>query len=1005
VTAAELALRQGRAILFVAVAAAVAGLLVIPLLPKGVYPEIVFEREQVVASLPGASLNMVEAGMTRRLEEELASVPGLSTIRSRTIRGAVELSLFFVSGTDMNQAHALTLARIAEARPSLPAEAEVTAERVLPSGYPILSVNVEGPYPPERLYELAQYTVRPALTGLPSVGRVTVQSSDIPEVQVLLDPARLEAAHLTVPQVAARLRDANSVQTVSRLSQAHELVLGLVTGELQGVDAVGAVVAGGTADLPVRVRDLGRVAEAVAPHTTLIRVDGQPGVILNVARRLGGDMLQLDDAVWAALRELQPALPPGVRFVPVYQQAVFVSEAVKGVRDAVLWGALFAVLVLALFLRDARATLLAALSLPLTLAATLLVLKALGQTLNLMTLGGLAIAVGLVIDDAVVIIEAVHKHLEAGLPAREAARRGTEELFWPVVGTTATTVVVFLPLGLLSGVVGQFFTALSVSLACAVVLSLPVALAVLPALAASFLKPVRRQSAGQRISEAYVRALGWTLDHRWLAPAIAVAIVAGGAVAFTLAGTDFLPEADEGAYVVDYFAPVGASLEDVDQLAQKVEDVLRATPEVTAFSRRLGAELGPATATLPSRGDIAVRLKADRGRGIEEIMDEQRQRVGAAVPGLRVEFIQVLADLLGDLEGAPQPIEVKIFGPDPLVLRELAKEAARKVQGVPGLVDFFDGDEGCTPQLGLRVDALQAGRQGLSAGEVAKQLAAANLGEVATQLRRPDHLEDVRVRIDRPDAAPEASFQQASVLNASGARLPALALGQLEPGCPAAQQLRENQRNMVHLTSRLSHVSLGTALGSIRERLAGWQLPVGYSWNLGGLYDQQRQSFKALLAALAIALIAVTAVLLLQLRSVRLALTILAATPVALASGLIVLVIAGVSLNVSSMMGAIVLIGLVVKNGILLLDVAQIRAAEGSSAREAVLAAARLRLRPILMTTLATLVALIPLVVGLGAGAALHQPLAVVVVGGLAFSTAATLFLVPALALRGLGAR
>jgi len=1005
VTAAELALRQGRAVLFLALAAASAGVGVIAWLPKGVYPEIVYEREQVVATLPGASIDTVQAGVTRRLEEELASIPGLATLRSRTIRGAVELSMYFVSGTDMDQANALALARVAEARQTLPPDVEVTAERVLASNFPILSINVEGPYPPQQLYELTQYTVRPALAGLPSVGRVVVQSSDIPEIEVLLEPARLEAVHLSVPQVAARLREANSVQTVARLGQAHELVLGVVSGELQSVEEIGAVVAGGTAELPVRVRDLGRVVESVVPRTTLIRVDGQQGVILNVARRVGGDILELDAAVFAALDALKPSLPPGVRFVPVYQQATFVSEAVRGVRDAVLFGALFAVLVLAFFLRDARATLLAALSLPLTLASSLLVLKAFGQTLNLMTLGGLAIAVGLVIDDAVVVIEAVHKNLEAGLPAREAARKGTEELFWPVVGTTATTVVVFLPLGLLSGVAGQFFIALSLSLASAVVLSLPMALAVLPALAAAFLKPLRRASAGQRISTAYVRALSWSLDHRWLAPLVALVLVGAGAVALWRAPTDFLPEADEGAYVVDYFAPVGASLDEVDSQASRIEEVLRTTPEVASFSRRLGAELGPATATLPSRGDIAVALKSRRGRGIEEIMDEQRARVAQVAPGLRVEFIQVLADLLGDLEGAPQPIEVKIFGPDPRTLRTLAREAAGRIQDVEGLVDFFDGDEGCTPQLGLRVDPAQAGRQGLSAAEVGRQLSAASLGEIATALRRPDHLEDVRVRVDRPESAqtaPAASFQESAVMNPGGARIPALALGSLESACPGAQQLRENQRNMVHLTARLSHVSLGTALDSIRARLKGFEPPVGYSWTLGGLYEQQRQSFQALLVALAVALIAVTAVLLIQLRSIRLSLAILAATPVALAAGLIVLLIARISLNVSSMMGAIVLIGLVVKNGILLLDFALVRAREGSSPREAMLAAARLRLRPILMTTLATLVALIPLVIGLGAGSALHQPLAVVVVGGLFFSTAATLFLVPALSLGGL---
>jgi multidrug efflux pump subunit AcrB len=304
----------------------------------------------------------------------------------------------------MAQVHPLVLARLAETRPSLPPETELTAERILASSFPILSLNVEGPYPPEQIYELAQYTLRPALSGLPGVGLVSVQSSDVPETEVLLEPDRLEAAHLTVPAIADRLRTANRVQTVARLSEHHELALGVVTGEMTTPEQIAQTVVGGTPAAPVRISDLGRVASGVVPRTSIIRVDGKPGAILNVARRASGDILALDAAVQEKLAAILPSLPPGIRIRPAYQQAQFVADAVRGVRDAVLFGALFAVIVLALFLRDLRATFVAALSLPLTLGATLLVLRLFGQTLNIMSLGGLAIAVGLVIDDAVVIV-------------------------------------------------------------------------------------------------------------------------------------------------------------------------------------------------------------------------------------------------------------------------------------------------------------------------------------------------------------------------------------------------------------------------------------------------------------------------------------------------------------------------------------------------------------------------------------------------------------------------
>jgi multidrug efflux pump subunit AcrB len=999
VSAAALALRHGRAILFIAVCAALGGLISASRLPKGVYPEVTFPREQVVATLSGAPAATVLAGLTRPLEAHLSTVPGVEQVRSKTIRGAVELSLFFAPATDMAKAHSLVLSRLAETRASLPPETELVADRVLPSSFPILSLNVEGPYPPEKLYQVAQYTLRPALSGLPGVGIVNVQSSDIPELEVLLDPSRIASAHLSVPLIADRLRNANRVKAVARLSDSHEQALGVVTGELLTAEDVARVVVGGTAEAPVRAGDVGRVVEGVAPRTTLIRVDGKPGVILNVSRRATGDILALDAAVRARLLELKPALPPGIELRPVYEQGKFVEDAVRAVRDAVLFGALFAVLVLAFFLRDLRATLIAAISLPLTLGASLLVLDALGETLNLMSLGGLAVAVGLVIDDAVVIVEAVHRHLEAGLTPEEAARRGTDDLLWPVVGTTLTTVVVFLPLGLLQGVAGQFFASLSIALSVAVLLSLPVALAVLPSLAARFLRPVQRASRGRGAEDRYAKALEWGLGNARKVLGAAAALVVLGAIVALRVPTDFLPEADEGGYVVDYFAPVAAALPEADALASRLEDVLRATPEVSAFSRRLGTELGPPVATLASRGDITVRLKDDRSRGVEEIIDEQRARMAAVAPGLRIEFVQVLSDMLGDLQGSPEPVEVKILGADMAQLRVLAAQAAGKLRNLPGLVDFFDGDEGCAPEIDLRVRPAEAGRQGLAAQQIGDQLAGAFIGEVATQIRRPDHLQDVRVRLDHPDLPPPSVLQQASLLGADGRPLPLAAVVVSENQCPPAALLRFNQRNMVHLTARLSGTSLGTAVSQVRAALRGWELPVGYTWEIGGLYQQQQESFRALLLVLGIAVLAVAAVLLFQLRSWTRALSVLAAAPLALAGGAATLFVTRLPLNVSSLMGAILLVGLVVKNGILLLDYALWAEEAGKPLPEALIEAGRARLRPILMTTCATLAALLPLIFGLGASSSLHRPLAVVVVGGLAFSTAATLLVVPAAAL------
>jgi multidrug efflux pump subunit AcrB len=995
------ALRHGRAFVFLAVLAALAGAFQASNLPKGIYPEVSFPREQVVATLAGAPAETVLVGVTRRLEETLSGIPGVVRVRSRTVRGATELSLYFAPDADMTALHPQVLARTTELRAALPPGTEVNATRVLQSGFPILSLNVEGPYSASELYLLAQYTLRPALSGLPSAGLVSVQSSDVPELQVLLAPSRLAAAHLTVSQVADRLRQHNQVQSVARLTDLHELSLGVVTGSFQTADEVARTVVAGGETNPIRVADLGTVVEGIAPQTTVIRTDGHAGVILNVSRRPGGDALELDAAVRARLEQLRAALPPGVTITPVYVQAEFISDGVRGVRDAVLFGALFSVLVLAAFLRDTRATLLVAISLPLTLGTTLLVLVVLGQTLNLMSLGGLAIAVGLVIDDAVVVVEAIHRHLEGGASPSEAAQRGTDELFWPVVGTTLTTVVVFLPLGLLSGVAGQFFLSLSLALASAVLISLPIALLVLPALAARWLRGLPAAKGGGAARRTFGRIEAAVSQRPALALGSTLAFLVAAAVLALRLPTDFLPEADEGSYVVDFYAPVASSLAETDRLAQLLEDVLRSTPEVTAFNRRLGTELGPPVATLPSRGDVAVRLSSKRKRGIDAIMDAQREAVAQVAPGLRVEFVQVLSDMLGDLQGSPEPIEVKVFGPDSAVLSGLAAEASKRIHGTPGLVDLFDGDEGCAPETDLRVDSFAASRVGLSTLAISDQLAAGFSGEVATQVRRSDRLEDVRVRLTGIDPLlppPPTTLEEARVTSPSGAVVPLMALANSTHSCPKAVLLRENQRNLLHLTARLSGASLGSTASEVRRRLKDWQLPVGYTWELGGLLDQQRSSFRSLLTVFCGALAGVFGVLLFQLRSFRYAAAVLAATPVAVGGAVFTLWLANVSLNVSSLMGIILLVGLVVKNGILLVDHAIASQAGGMSPREALQAAQETRLRPILMTTLATLVALTPLIFGVGSGGALLRPLAIAVVGGLFFSTLATLLLVPLLA-------
>jgi multidrug efflux pump subunit AcrB len=598
----------------------------------------------------------------------------------------------------------------------------------------------------------------------------------------------------------------------------------------------------------------------------------------------------------------------------------------------------------------------------------------------------------LVIDDAVVVVEAVFREMAAGKSAREAAKEGVSRLAGPVFSSTLTTVVVFAPLALLSGVVGSFFAQLALALAAAVTASLILSFTVVPLLASR----LRHSAAPEKYADRYARWLERALGRPGRVVAGAAVVVLIGLLAARFVETGFLPALDEGAFVLDYFTPIGTSLEEADRLAQRIDASLAADPDVATFTRRLGAELGPPRATETSRGDVMVRLKPHH-RPVEEVMEDQRRALAAALPGVRVELIQLLSDMLDDLEGNPEPIELKLFGGDQAGLRQNAAQVAARIRDLPGLVDLFDGQVACSPERIVRLEPVAAGRLGLTSEAVARQLDAALLGSESTPLPEEDRLVPVRVRWPDNARFDEHALERVRLKAASGALVPLHEVARIEDACAPSEIDRENLRLMVPVTARLERVDLGSAVAAVESRLSQLQLPPGYSLEVGGQRLSQVESFRSLGAVIGGALLLVLLVLVFQFGSFRAAAAILAALPLALAGGLLALAALRVPLNVSSLLGAILLVGLVVKNGILLLHHARAREAEGLPTAEALIEAARLRLRPILMTTLCTLFGLLPLGLGLGAGAEMHQPLAVAVLGGLSLSTVGTLFVVPSL--------
>jgi CzcA family heavy metal efflux pump len=976
-------------------------------MPSSIYPEVEFPRIVVVAKSGDAPPDVFLTVVTRPLEQALTTAIGLTRIRSRTIRGATEISLQFASGTDMWRALQVVEASVAEARADLPPSTEISVEKITTGSFPVVTFNLAGPVDPRELREFGEFVARPAFASVAGVGRVEVLGGDVRELEVVLDPEATSALHLSPSVIVDRMKSAMGIAAVGRVEKDGQLVTVLADAQPKTPAEIAempilATPSGGV----VPVRAVAEVVDGAADRVA--RVGGPAGetVVISVARLPDASTPDVVRRVEEAALALAPSLPKGATLEPVYDQASLVEESMASVRDAILIGIFLCFLVITTFLRDVRAGVVHSLSVPVTLSITFVFMRVAHQTLNLMSLGGMAVAIGLVIDDAIVIVEAIAFHRSLGKSPEDAAAAGTTELAPAVTGTTLTTAVVFVPLAFLEGVVGDFFRALAFTVTSAVLVSLFVALVLVPLAAGIALSEKHRKDPPPgRLYGPVVRAL--VARPRIAGLVLAAVITAGFAIA-PVVPSGFLPSMDEGAFVLDYFLPAGTSLAKTDTYARKIEKELRATKEIKTFSRRTGAELGPVAATAQSRGDVMVRLvpRGAREHDYEEVVADLRERIQKEVPEARIEFAQVLQDVLNDLSGTPRPVEIKLFGPDFHELDELGEKLAAKVKpvkdekgerGVKGLVDVYEGHEHESPDLRFTVRRDAAARLGVTPDAIEAQLGAALRGEVVGSVRRYDRLVGVRVRY--PNLVRFDPERVADLPFAVGDRVTSFqAVADLVPGTTETQLLHEALQPMVAVTADREERDLGSIGRDIDQALAGFALPPGYRMVMGGQIESERATVRDIARVGGISLLLVLAVLFAQFRRTRLAALVLASVPVAIVGALLALLVSGAQLNAASLMGCVLLVGLVVKNGVLLLEEAERLLGQGDSPVDAVVRASERRLRPILMTTTATLAGLFPLALGIGAGAELQKPLAIAVIGGLFTSTLATLGLMPSLA-------
>jgi len=1005
--------RSTRTVFFFAGVLTIAGVYLAFQVPISVFPATDFPRVVIGVDNGVMPVEQMQVTITKPIEDAVNSVPGLQTVRSTTSRGSAEVSLFFAWNQNMVTTLQLVDAALSKVEQTLPPSARVTTNRLTFATFPILGYSLTSDTVSQtQLWEIATYDLKPPLNRVDGVSTITVQGGKVPEFHVEPNLAMMQTAGVTIPDLVSAIQASNIVDSPGLYQANHQLILGLVGAQVHDADQLRQLVVKTTpAGAPIRIADVATVADGTMPQFTMVTANGKNAVLINIARQPSSNTVAVADAVASKMAELKPKLPPGVKVEPFYDQSQIVRDSIASVRDAILIGLLLACVVLFLFLRDWTSSLIAGLVIPVTISVTILVLWAIGQSFNLMTLGGLAAAIGLVIDDAIVVVENIVLHRDAGEPRIAAVRNALSEITIPLIGSTIAPVVVFLPLVAVSGVTGSFFRALAVTMTAALLTSLVLALTWTPGLSLVLLHPPRKSDAGpvaahdhhagrfmMRVLAVHRRLLDQALARPlWLGIACLVLVV-GTYIGYRNLGSDLLPEMDEGGFILDYIMPAGSSLNETDRVLQHVERILRATPEVESTSRRTGLQLGLAAVTEANYGDFTVKLKAKRSRAIDEVMAGVRAQIKATEPALDVEFTQVLQDMIGDLSNAPEPIQIKLFADDPILLSQLAPRVADAISKIPGVVDVENGIDNTIsgPATSFQVDPVVAARLGFTPEEVSTN-ATAILDGVTTSdpIISNGRPYAIRIRLSDDHRASLEAIQNTPFNSSSGHIATLGSIADIQQLPPQNEIRRENLQRLVVVTGRLEGSDLGTAMVRVRQTIDGLHLPAAVHVEYGGTYEEQQKSFRDLLRVLLLALALVFGVLLIEFRNFPAPIAILTSSVLSISGVILALLITRTTFNVASFMGLIMVIGIVAKNGILLLDADEKFRAAGASPEEAMLHAAQRRLRPIVMTAIAAVCGMLPLAFALGAGSQMLQPLAIAVIGGLAISMLLSLIVTP----------
>ena len=968
-------------------------------LPVALFPAVDFPRVVVDLDAGNRPSDRMAIEVTWPVEEAVRAIPGVLSVRSTSSRGSSEISINFDWGLDMVKAMLEVQSAVSQKLPELPSGTSFTVRRMDPTVFPVLAYSITSDTRPlVELRDIALYQLRPLLSTVRGVARVGVLGGAQEEYRVTADPSRLASYGLSLDDVARALSAANVITAVGRLEDNYKLYMVMSDTRQTRLAGIRKTVLRSGKNGIVLLDDVATVERGVAPRWTRVTADGHDAVIFQIFQQPGGNTVRIAGKVKAMLAEFRGRLPEGIRIANWYDQSELILSSAASVRDAVLIGIALAAAILFLFLRNIKITLIAVITVPSVLAATVLLLYILHMSFNIMTLGGMAAAVGLIIDDNIVMTEQIIRRLREGGERHGSVLGAAREFAKPLAGSSASTIIIFAPLAFLSGVTGAFFKPLSLTMAAGLFISFFIAMLAVPLMADHMLsrKDAEQEKQGplaKRVLDRYGAMMRRLLARPWLLIFAIVPLVLSGWLSYRGVGSGFMPSMDEGGFIIDYRAAPGTSLTETDRLLKQVETILRSIPDVDTYSRRTGLQLGGGL-TESYTGDFFVRLKPFPRRPIETVMDEVRSRVERSVPGLEIEMAQLMEDLIGDLTAVPQPIEIAIYSDDMDLLMRLGPKVAGAIGKIPGVVDVKDGVVLAGDALNIRVDRVRAALEGVDPESVTRMLKGLLSGKITTEVQRGPKMIGVRVWIPGDMRSTIESLRALRLRAPDGHLFPLERIADLTAVTGQPEIMRDDLKQMIAVTGRISGRDMGSVIGDVKTALRQpGLLPPGVYYRLGGLYAQQRIAFAGLARVFAAAVMLVFLLLLFLYERFRVALAILATVLLAVSSVFIGLWATGTEFNISSMMGMTMVVGIVTE--VAIFYTSELYDLPANTDR-ALIAAGGNRMRPIAMTTFAAILALMPLALGIGQGAAMQQPLAIAIISGLVVQLPLVLVVLPA---------